>query len=176
MSCVDAREWMDAALDGERPVDLAAHLAQCESCRAEWTALVALEARLRTPGDVRLPDGFHSRVMSRIDLDPRTSWQRHANVQAFLSVLTVVAGCLLVAVGLLAVAQALRQPGEVRAWLDVLDGAASWVTDEAITMPAPMGAALWTWPVYAAVVVAVALIWFGALVLPRSPSGATRRA
>jgi anti-sigma factor RsiW len=174
MSCMDARALMDAALDGERPAELAAHLEQCAPCGREWAALVALEERLRSPAEVRLPDGFHNRVLVRIDLDPRTAWQRRSDVRAALSVLTVVAGCLLVAVGLMAVAQALRQPGEVRAWLDVFGGAADWVAGAALTAPAPFGDVL-VWPVYGAVAVALALIWFGALILPRHPSRAVRR-
>jgi anti-sigma factor RsiW len=175
MSCMDARTLMDAALDGERPPELGAHLASCESCAREWSALVALEARLRAPAAVRLPDGFHTRTMVRIDLDPRMSWQRRSEVRAVLSVLTVVAGCLMLAVGLMAVAQALRQPGEVRAWLDVFGQAADWVAGAAgATVPA-FGRSLWVWTVYGAVSVALALIWFGALVLPRQSPSAVRR-
>lgn len=176
MQCMEARALMDAALDGERPPDLGAHLGDCPACAAEWSALVALEALLRRPVSVHVPSGFHARTVSRLELNTAPTWQRRSDVRAGLSVLTVVAGGLMVAVGLMVVAQGLRQPGEVRAWLDIVDAAAGWLLATSLPLVAPLGG-VWAWLLAGGLVVAMALMWFGALLLPRqslSPSRPVR--
>ncbi len=175
MSCADTRALMDAALDGAKPPGLAEHLSSCGNCAAEWARLVALERLLRAPLSVGLPEGFHNRVLARVDLDPRSPWLRRSDVRALLSVATVIAGFLLIAVGMLAAVHALSQPGELRAWLETANVVAAWLAAGVSAAAAPSGQTMLAWPIQIALALALALIWFGTLVLPRHALPGLRR-
>jgi hypothetical protein len=158
---------MDRALDGERPAGLAEHLATCEDgCAEEWAQLVALERRLRDVGLVAPPPTFHAATMARLAAGEPV-WVAHPAARAGLSFATVLVGLLLTAVGLATVGQALRQPGEASAWLATLAGVADVLTRMAVTTLAPFGRGVLAWPLYLASALALALLWYAALVLPR---------
>jgi len=162
---------MDAALDGERPQELADHLSECAACGAVWRELVALDRLLRVPTAIRLPAAFEAATMARIGDDDLPAWLGRRRTRAALALATIATGCLLVLAGLIAVVQAARQPSELRAWLDVGGLVADAVVATAGAALASVAHSALAWPLYAALALAVALIWFGALVLPRQAVG-----
>lgn len=167
MSCIDAFDLMDEALDGSRPPELAVHLATCHSCADQWAQLVALEDMLRRPEQPRLPRGFHRRTMERLDMSLSSPWLAQSDVRAVLSAATLLTGVLLVSVGIAAVLQAIRQPEDVAGWLDVARALGGWGLDAAGFMVTPASANAITWSVYGILALALALLWFGALLMPR---------
>jgi anti-sigma factor RsiW len=64
-------EWMMQSLDGEldpvHQTEMEDHLAQCDSCQAEWARLQALEKLLREAPTLQPSVGFTGRVMSGLD-------------------------------------------------------------------------------------------------------------
>ncbi len=176
MSCAVAHSLMDEALDGDKPPELAAHLASCPSCAVEWSRLLSLEILLQRPGQPRPPAGFHSRTMARLDRGLASPWLARADVRVMLSVVTVLTGVLLVLVGVAMVLQTVGRPDEVAGWLDVARALGGWGFGVFGRLAAPAGATMVTWTVYGILALTLALMWFGALVVPRRiPNGLARR-
>ena len=71
MSTEHVLEWIMQSLDGEldpvHQAEMEDHLAQCDSCQAEWARMQALERLLREAPTLQPSVGFTSRVMSGLD-------------------------------------------------------------------------------------------------------------
>ena len=61
LNCREARARMAGYLAGESCPAVAAHLTACEACLEDY-----LDAGLRRPTEVRVPDHFRSRVLARL--------------------------------------------------------------------------------------------------------------
>jgi predicted anti-sigma-YlaC factor YlaD len=171
MPCVDARNLMETALDGARPPELAEHLADCPDCAAEWSQLVALERLLSRPTVLNPPATFYAATLRRIDREVPAPWFQRRNVRGVLSLALILAGVAVIVSGLLSLGRAIQQPSELAGWLAVVGTAfnSAAITVNAILEQASGGVI--GWPLGAALALAVALIWFGALVLPRQFHG-----
>jgi uncharacterized membrane protein HdeD (DUF308 family) len=126
-----------------------------------------MERRLRSSPEPTLPEGFLERTMARLEGDSLAPWPVNPALRAGLSLLTVVVGLLLIMVGAVAVLQALLQPTEISEWLTWARTATDVVARLAYLAVPSLGNNLLAWPVYGAVGLALALIWFGLLVAPR---------
>lgn len=167
MSCVDARSLMDLSLDGLPSTGLAEHLSTCAACRADWAVLGRMEHLLRTSPEPEPPLEFVARTMARWDNEAVAPWVGNPTLRAGLSLLTVLVGLLLVMVGAVAVLQAVHQPTEVSELLAWAATATDVTAGLAYLAVPSLGRELLAWPLYAAIGLALALIWFGLLVVPR---------
>jgi predicted anti-sigma-YlaC factor YlaD len=72
MRCSKARKWisrqLDGELDGDQTASLAAHLADCEACRAHADQLGCLDLDLLEPPEPTA--GFVADVLERLDESP----------------------------------------------------------------------------------------------------------
>lgn len=164
MQCNDARQLMADALD-EAPDDgLRRHLAACADCTSQWRRLGEVEAWLQARTLDEPPAHFAQRVMHRVDMSPRLmpNWQH-----GLLQILAILAG-----VATAAIAGAVvffNVP--VRAYAAVLGASGAeaarsawqWLAAAHAGASGPLA-----WLVYAGLAIAIAAIWFGALVVPRS--------
>ncbi len=70
MQCFDCTEWLSLQLDGlveqQQREQLQAHLASCESCRAEWEAMQRVSSVLEAASEVAPPLDFAAKVASRL--------------------------------------------------------------------------------------------------------------
>lgn len=70
MQCFDCTEWLSLQLDGlveqQQREQLQAHLAFCESCRAEWEAMQRVSSVLEAASEVAPPLDFAAKVASRL--------------------------------------------------------------------------------------------------------------
>jgi hypothetical protein len=66
LNCSEARRRMAGYLTGEHCPEVAAHLAACEECLE-----ACLDAALRQPQEVRVPEHFQSWVLARMPADIR---------------------------------------------------------------------------------------------------------
>ena len=85
MTCQDARQWLsdllDDALEGDRRVEVDAHLVSCADCRVELDRLRATVSALRGLDHPRAPAGFVDRVVQRRHPVP---WYRRLYAWLFL--------------------------------------------------------------------------------------------
>ena len=85
MTCEHARQWLsdllDDALEGDRRVDVDAHLVSCADCRVELDRLRATVSALRGLDRPRAPAGFVDRVVERAHPVP---WYRRLYAWLFL--------------------------------------------------------------------------------------------
>lgn len=70
MTCDDARDLLEAYLDGELAAEdrsrVEAHLPGCAACSSELTSLRALADRVRAVGRLPMPDGLTERVAAAV--------------------------------------------------------------------------------------------------------------
>lgn len=74
-------EWLDGELDASMSASVAAHVGVCASCRREADLLRRLgPALFRAPAaaDPRATEAFVARVMSRVESDKVSIWERLA--------------------------------------------------------------------------------------------------
>ncbi len=175
MQCDNARRLMAEALDdcasAADDVALDAHLAQCRDCAAEWQQLLLLEVLFDAQDLDEPPADFAARVTRRLEaeLGQMPAWQ-HSLMQIGL----IVTGLLAALTGVAAVVtgfDVLVYGPIVLVWLGVLARGAQ-------TALAGMWGG-WTdgmmaWPLYLTLALAIALAWFGALVIPRAATSARR--
>lgn len=163
MQCDRARNLMSDVLDGRPSPELERHVASCSSCSHELRSLQAVDLWLRTQPQVEPPPHFASRAMSYIDRRLRVvpRWQR-----TMLQVGAIASGTLLVAIGVVAVLHGGRT---VFAWLPDFDAAgaldALGLGVRVLADRVPLG--LTVGAVAAGLSIVLAVIWFGALVVPR---------
>lgn len=164
MDCERSRLTMLERFDGLDPPELVEHVAACADCRAEWDRLELAEGILRSVEHVGPPPHFRGRVMHLVAAEERRkpAWRRR-----LASVGVVVSGSLagLVCAVLLA-----------EAWRAVLDASsAAPIAAAAAEGAGVLASILWTTALrigptamaHAVLVVALALVWFGVLVVPR---------
>lgn len=170
MQCDRARNLMSDVLDGERSPELERHVASCSACSHELRALQAVDLWLRSQPAVEPPAHFASRAMSYIEARMRVvpRWQR-----TLLQVGAIASGTLLVAIGVVVLLHGGRT---VFAWLPAFDAAGTRdafglglrVLADRVPLGLAAGAAA------GGLSIVLAVIWFGALVVPRhGPSAAT---
>jgi anti-sigma factor RsiW len=157
---------MDEVLDGAPDGGLDEHLAGCPACAEQWSQLTRLERRLRAPSVVDPPAGFQRQTMARLVQAEGPAWIEDSWLRGLLSAATLVVGLLLASIGMLAVGQALGRPAELTAWWS-LAGAGYDVATGLAAMLSPVQAGWLFWPLAGALALALAVIWFGVLVLPR---------
>ncbi len=172
MHCNDARQLMADVLDGADDALLLPHLATCQTCGAEWQRLGSIERWLRSQALEEPPAHLAHRVMNRLEVDHATrslgAWRR--SLLQIGAILTGVA-----ALGFGGAVAFFDVP--VRTHATVLG---AWVADMAraawrwvdASHSGAGGAALWV--VYGGLAIAIAAIWFGALVVPRTSLAARR--
>jgi hypothetical protein len=174
MQCTDAYRLMARALDGDEASGLDTHVASCPQCAAEWSRLRAVESLFAAQSLVDPPPGFEVRVVEHIDLHTRL---RPPLERSLLQIGTIISGTLVAFFGLLGLVR-----GGMQAYsFPPLDGLVAAFTHVGRTaqgvvaahLGAVEGGAL-AWPLYCALSAAIALLWFGALVLPRYHSQAMR--
>lgn len=164
MQCDHARILMDDRLDGGEAPGLREHTATCDECASRWSQLCAAESFLRGQELVEAPGNMTSRVMHHIELETRRmpEWQR-----TLMQVALIAIGAVLLALATVAF---------VHGWTQVLAGpVATGQVDAAFRgagilsgmLADTVGRSAVVWPLYAALAVALALVWFGALVVPR---------
>ncbi|MFN2115383.1 MAG: hypothetical protein ACK2T6_06685 [Anaerolineae bacterium] len=171
MQCDIARILMDERLDGAVAPGLDEHLASCRGCASEWSKLEAAERLLATQDMAEPPAHLASRVTHRIELESRLipDWQR-----TLMQVALIAVGAVLLALATAAFvhgwAQVLRAPVAEGQVDSVIHGAGklSGLLAEAVGPDAVI------WPLYAVLAVALAIVWFGALVVPRFAPRSTR--
>lgn len=171
MDCDRARvlmaETLDAvaaAPDGASAPAAAAHVSLCSSCSAWWRRLRAADALLRSEPLRHPPPHFTSRVMHRLAAAER---RRPAWRATLMEVGALVSGAVTLMLGLALV---------VHGW--GLTMAGTWIAGEVVLCGrglALLAGALWGAAMREAAVVsldlllaaAVAVGWFGALIVPR---------
>jgi hypothetical protein len=164
MECDRARILMAEVLEGGQAPGLAEHTATCPSCGPAWSRLQAVDALLRAEPLRHPPPNFPSRVMHRLEAHERRrpAWQGTA-----MELGALVCGTLTVVVGMGLL---------VHGWDVTMAG--SWLAEEAELVGRGallLAGALWAAAMRDAAVasldvllaVAVAMGWFGALVVPR---------
>ncbi|MFQ5460028.1 MAG: anti-sigma factor family protein [Anaerolineae bacterium] len=169
MDCRSAGHLMSEVLEGQGDPDpkgdLPRHVATCSECRAEWARLKAVDALLRAQSLVDPPGDFTSATLRRVERETRTSTASPDRV-APLDALLVLAGAAATAgVG----ASLVNQEGLV----SLIDGIrvlarGMQVLAPALLQPAPAWVSM-SLNVVASLAIAVA--WFGALVVPRQLVG-----
>lgn len=179
MQCDDACTLMAESLDSPiaDPLDRAgfeAHLRGCDDCRREWRELRVLESLLRAEGLVEPPPNFGSRALAFIAVEAgRTpAWQRR-----LLGILTILAAVGGLASAVAGIVNGLPGPGLLAAASTLVRG----LVPGAISFLAGLGAIVagsgQAWLLYGLLAAALAMLWFAALVLPRTalaPSRARR--
>jgi|GEM_PF-5792238 predicted anti-sigma-YlaC factor YlaD len=171
MQCDHARILMDQRLDGGAAPGLLEHLAVCASCAREWSELQTADHFLLAQEMVEPPAHLTSRVMNNIEVKTGSlpSWR-----QTLLQVALLLVGTLLVLTATAAFFhgwwQVLASP-DAASQVDGVVRGAGLVTGMLFEV---VGHSAIVWPMYAALVVAMALVWFGALVVPRSAPRMTR--
>jgi len=175
MRCDRARVLIADALDGAEAAEVRRHVAACTSCAAEWRALAAVDALLRSQAGSQLPPppGLVARTMTAIDAPP----QRVPAARA----MALRAGALLSGTVLAGLAVAAMAHGGLRV-LSTLD---PWCATAALRVTADAAfAPVAVWVRYGFTVgmtygilgLMVAACWFGALVVPHhAPLAAARR-
>jgi hypothetical protein len=173
MQCDYARILMDERLDGGEAPGLRSHVFACGDCAATWAELRAAEGLLSAQELVEVPPHLTSRVMSYIETETRQmpEWRR------------TLMQIALIAVG--AVLLALATAAFVHGWAQVLTGPSVAGQMDGVFRGAGVlsgmfldafGRAAMEWLIYGALAVALALVWFGALVVPRfAPRPTLRR-
>ncbi|RIL07776.1 hypothetical protein DCC79_14570 [bacterium] len=157
---------MAEVLDGADDGPLVPHLATCPDCAAEWRALGSLEAWLEAQSLDEPPAHLAHRVMHRLELDAAgaalEAWRR-----SLLQIGAILAGVTALALGgaIVFFDLPVRTHAVVLgAWvMDMARAAWRWVD---ASHSGAGGAALWL--VYGGLAIAIAAIWFGALVVPRT--------
>jgi anti-sigma factor RsiW len=74
-------EWLDGELDASASAEVSAHLDACPSCRGESERLRRLGPALfkaSAPPDPRSTEAFVARVMSRVEAESVSPWERFA--------------------------------------------------------------------------------------------------
>jgi hypothetical protein len=106
VTCEHARQWLsdlvDERLEGDRYLEVAAHLASCADCRLELDRLRATVGALQGLERPRAPVGFVDRVVQRVRPVP---WYRRLHAWLFLPLsvkLPAEAAALVVVAGLAA--------------------------------------------------------------------------
>ncbi len=109
MQCKQASEmmslWLDGRLESTEVALLDAHLAECETCRAEWHGLQALDSLLASAATIETPVRMRVQVMMR--LERRDQARRAIIGGTALTLGTVALALLLVAPALLGLLDAL---------------------------------------------------------------------
>ena len=171
MQCDYARILMDERLDGGVAPGLRSHLVACGECAAAWAELRAAEGLLSAQELVEAPPHMTSRVMSYIETETRRmpEWQR-----TLMQVGVIAVGAVLLA---------LATAAFVHGWVQVLTGPSVAGQVDGLYRGAGLlsgmlvdafGRTAIVWPLYGALAVALALVWFGALVVPRFAPRSTR--
>lgn len=164
MECDRARVLMAEALEGEPAPALANHVATCPSCGPAWARLQAVDVLLRSEVMPHPPPNFTTRVMSRLATYER---RRPAWQLTLLQLGALVSGALTVAlgVGLVVHGWGLTMTGTWLAGEVELVGRSAFLLAGALWSAAMRDAAIASLNVLLAI--AVAIGWFGALVVPR---------
>lgn len=170
MPCDDACELMAEALDNaaEGQVDEAGfetHLLGCEACRHEWRKLEALEGLLRAERLVEPPPNFGSRALARIAEESRRApaWQRR--LLGILAILAAVGG---LASAIAGVVDGLPGPGRLAAATTLGRGLVPGTISFLDGLGAIVAGSGQAWLLYGLLAAALAMLWFAALVLPRT--------
>lgn len=165
MRCNDAGQLMLAILDDESHDSraLAEHVRECSDCADTWRRLSQAEAVLRSQEMVEPPEGLTGAVVDAIALDSRRS---RAPSDRSSEVVWLVAGVLLLAAASSVLAAAtvgvLTYPRLLNAASRLSESA--WQALSSVlgfVNPAPL-----LWPIYGLLALALAMFWFGALVVP----------
>jgi len=162
---------MAEVLDGADDPALDAHLAVCGACAAEWQQLVVLEALFEAQTLEQPPAGLDERVLHYIEAELARvpAWQR-----SLLQIGLIVVGVLAFATAVAAFVNGLDVlvVGPILVvWLGALARGAQVALAGAWSGWAEGALA---WPVYLTLALAIALAWFGALVIPRAAGSARR--
>jgi anti-sigma factor RsiW len=164
MQCDRARELMTAALDGAGPAELEDHLASCPACLEEWREVRAVDCLLRGQGLIDPPQHFTESVLARLEAEMalRPGWQ-----VASMTVATIVLGTVMVLTA--AAALVSGGAGVLSALGTAVDvpSLARAVAVAARLAARGTSAGIATGVTYTVVAVFIAVMWFGALVVPR---------
>lgn len=162
MHCNDARQLMLAVLDEESSDAgaLASHMESCPACANEWHRLSEAESLLRSQGLEPPPPGLAGRVTAALPEEARRPpvWQRRAMELAW-----VVTGVLVMAsavVSLLPTWHAVLADPRISGLREFAMG----VLSAALLVLVDTGVLLW--PLYGLLAVAMAIFWFGAIIVP----------
>lgn len=94
--------YLDGALDDAEAAEVAAAIEADPALRTEYEELERAVSLLRTHGPVQAPEGFHARLMARVDQEPSqqgpVAWLRRSFAQVPVEALALAAAALVVVV------------------------------------------------------------------------------
>ncbi len=165
MRCNDACQLMLAILDSESEDTraLAEHVRECSDCADTWRRLRQGEELLRSQKMIEAPEGLAETVvglLGRRDRRPRL-WRTRA-----AGGMWVLGGALLGASAASMLAAAALAVVTSPRLVSALSGAAASAWQPVASLLASVNLAPLLWPLYSLLAVAMAMFWFGALVVP----------
>lgn len=171
MHCDNARQLMAEALDGADEAAFEPHLAHCPACAAEWQHLLVLETLFQTQALDTPPPDFAHRVSEYIatEIERVPAWQR-----SLMQIGVIVAGVFAIASGLAAFVHGFNvwvYGPALMIWLGVV---ARSCQSALVALVGGWSDGALAWPIYVSLALAIALAWFGVLVLPRAATSARR--